>query len=103
MSAGPVASPLSSRRARLREFWSRVYQKSTEDNIFFKAGAGFGWYVTSVADCRSAYGNLATIVVLLFWIYYGSVVFVLSGEVAQVYTMRNARKVQILLAFGGSA
>ena len=49
-----------------------------------------------------AYGNLTTIVVLLFWIYYGSVVFVLSGEVAQVYTMRKVRKVQIPTAFGGS-
>ena len=39
MSAGPGASPLSSRRARLRDFWSLVYQKSTEDNIFFMAGA----------------------------------------------------------------
>ena len=64
---------------------------------------GFGWYVTSVADYRSAYGNLATIVVLLFWIYYGSVVFVLSGEIAQVYTMRKARRVQSRPAFGGSA
>ena len=124
-----------------------MYQKSTDDNIFFMAGAisynlliavvplfllavglwgyvlrarygepstvmavsyelmkwGFGWYVTSVADYRSAYGNLATIVVLLFWIYYGSVVFVLSEEVAQVYTMRTVRKVQIRAAFGGSA
>ena len=64
---------------------------------------GFGWYVTSVADYRSAYGNLATVVVLLFWIYYASVVFVLSGEIAQVYTMRKARKVQIRTAFGASA
>ena len=64
---------------------------------------GFGWYVTSVADYRSAYGNLATIVVLLFWIYYGSVVFVLSGEIAQVYTMRKARRVQSRPAFEGSA
>lgn len=39
MSAGPVASPRSSRWARLRDFWSRVYQKSIEDNIFFMAGA----------------------------------------------------------------
>ena len=39
MSAGPVASPLSSRLARLREFWSRVYQKSAEDDIFFMVGA----------------------------------------------------------------
>ena len=64
---------------------------------------GFGWYVTSVADFGSAYGNLATVVVLLFWIYYVSVVFVLSGEIAQVYTMRKARKVQIRTAFGASA
>ena len=64
---------------------------------------GFGWYVTSIADYSSAFGNLATIVVLLFWIYYVSVGFVLSGEVAQVYTMRKARKMQISNAFGGSA
>ena len=64
---------------------------------------GFGWYVTSVADYRSAYGNLATIVVLLFWIYYVSVVFVLAGEVAQVYATRKAGKAQIRTAFGGLA
>jgi len=63
---------------------------------------GFGWYATSVADYRSAYGNLTTLVVLFFWIYYASVVFILSGEIAQVYTMRKARKVQIQTALGGS-
>ena len=61
------------------------------------------WYVPSVADYRSAFVNLATMVVLLFRIYYRSVVFVLSGEVVQVYTMRTARKVQIRAAFGSSA
>ncbi len=64
---------------------------------------GFGWYATSVADYRSTYGNLPTLVVLFFWIYYASVVFILSGEIAQVYTMRKARKVQIQTALGGSA
>ncbi len=64
---------------------------------------GVSWYVTSVADYRSAYGNLATIVVLLFWIYYVSVVFVLGGEVAQVYTTRKAGKAQIQTAFEGLA
>ncbi len=63
---------------------------------------GFGWYATSVADYRSTYGNLTTLVVLFFWIYYASVVFILSGEIAQVYTMRKARKVQIQTALGGS-
>ncbi len=55
----------------------------------------FSWYVISVANYGSTYGNLATVFVLLFWIYYGSVVFVLSGEIAQVYTMRKARRMQI--------
>ena len=64
---------------------------------------GFGWYATSVADYRSTYGNLTTLVVLFFWIYYASVVFILSGEIAQVYTMRKARKVQLQTALGGSA
>ena len=63
---------------------------------------GFGWYATSVADYRSTYGNLTTLVVLFFWIYYASVVFILSGEIAQVYTMRKARKVQLQTALGGS-
>jgi YihY family inner membrane protein len=64
---------------------------------------GFGWYVTSVADYGSAYGNLATIIVLFFWIYYVSVGFVLSGEVAQVYTVRRARKVPSGNALADSA
>ena len=63
---------------------------------------GFGWYATSVANYSSTYGNLATLVVLFFWIYYASLVFILSGEIAQVYTMRKARKLQIQTPLGGS-
>ncbi len=54
---------------------------------------GFGWYVTSVANYGSTYGNLITLAVLFFWIYYESLVFILGGEIAQVWTMRRARKV----------
>jgi membrane protein len=50
---------------------------------------GFGWYVISAADYRSTYGNLATLAVLLFWIYYGAVAFVLGGEVAHVHGERT--------------
>jgi membrane protein len=56
---------------------------------------GFSWYATEVADYTSTWGNLATVAVLFFWIYYESVVFTLGGEVAQVYTMRKARNVQV--------
>lgn len=46
--------------------------------------------MTEIADYGSAFGNLATVAVLFFWIYYGAVVFILGGEVARVYTMRKA-------------
>lgn len=52
---------------------------------------GFGWYVTNVANYRTTYGNLLTVAVLFFWIYYEAIGFILGGEVAQVWTMRRAR------------
>ena len=55
----------------------------------------FSWYATDVANYGSTLGNLATVGVLLFWIYYESLVFILGGEVAQVYTMRKASRVGV--------
>ena len=52
--------------------------------------------MTEIADYGSAFGNLATVAVLFFWIYYGAVVFILGGEVAQVYTMRKASRVGVM-------
>jgi membrane protein len=58
----------------------------------------FSWYAVHVADYGSTFGNLATVVVLVVWIYYGSVVFILGGEVAQVYTMRSASRIRVVPA-----
>lgn len=55
---------------------------------------GFSWYVTGMADYRTTYGNLTVLAILFFWIYYGSVVFILGGEVAQVWTMKRARRLR---------
>ena len=52
--------------------------------------------MTEIADYGSAFGNLATVVVLFFWIYYGSIVFILGGEVAQVSTMRKASRAGVM-------
>ena len=40
----------------------------------------------------SAVGNLTNVAVLLFWIYYEALVFIIGGEVGQVYTMRKASR-----------
>jgi membrane protein len=56
---------------------------------------GFSWYATEVANYGSTLGNLATVAVLFFWIYYESLVFILGGEVAQVSTMRKASRLGV--------
>src|SRR5690606_33097384 len=54
----------------------------------------FGWYVTSVADFGSTYGSFATLVILIFWIYYSAVAFILGGEIAQVVARQRIRRRQ---------
>jgi membrane protein len=71
--------------------WKTALVAATFTATLFEAlKYAFSWYVTSVADYGSTYGNLIAIAVLFFWIYYGSIVFILGGEVAQVWTMRRA-------------
>ena len=41
---------------------------------------GSSWYFTEAADFTTTFGNLATVAVLIFWIYYEATVFILGGE-----------------------
>lgn len=54
----------------------------------------FTWYVSYVANFGTAYGRVATLVVVVFWIYYSAVVFILGGEVGQVYDLNRIRRKQ---------
>ncbi len=75
--------------------WSTCLVAATFTTIFFELLKGvFGWYVTSVADYGSTFGNIATLVVLFLWIYYSSIVFILGGEVAHVAAMQRVRRRQ---------
>lgn len=49
---------------------------------------GFAWYATEVANYSTAYGNLAVVAVLFFWIYYSAVVFILGGHFARAFEKR---------------
>jgi membrane protein len=64
--------------------------------------AGFSWYATEVANYGSTLGNLATVAVFFFWIYYESLVFILGGEIAQVSAMRKASRVGVVTFEGGA-
>ncbi len=73
--------------------WRTALTAATFTGILFEVTKTlFSWYVTNVADYGSAYGGLTSAAVLFFWIYWSAVVFILGGEVAQVYTMSRVRR-----------
>lgn len=55
---------------------------------------GFGWYVTNYADFSRVFFTLTTVVVVVITLYYGAILFLLGGEVAQVYQMRRTMRAQ---------
>jgi len=55
---------------------------------------GFGWYVGRFGDYSSIFFAFSLLVVLVLAIYYGSILFVLGGEVAQVYELRRTHRQQ---------
>jgi len=72
--------------------WRTAMVAATFTGILFEVAKYlFSWYVTSLADYRSVYGGLTSVAILFFWIYYGSIVFILGGEVAQVYAVNRTR------------
>lgn len=75
---------------------------ATFTGVLFEASKFlFSWYVTSVANFRSAYGGLTSAAVLFFWIYYGAIVFILGGEVAQVYNIHRTRRIHAASRISG--
>ena len=75
--------------------WSTAFIAATFTAILGEAlKFAFSWYVTGVADYRSTFGNIATFIIMVIWVYYTAIVFVLGGEVAQVMSMHRIRKRQ---------
>lgn len=78
-----------------RIHWRVAFTAATFTGALFELlKLGFGWYVTNVADYTSTYGNFATLIIFLLWIYWGAVAFVIGGEVGQVSELRRIRRRQ---------
>jgi len=73
--------------------WRTALTAATFTGVLFEVTKYlFSWYVTSAANFSTVYGGLTSAAILFFWIYYGAIVFILGGEVAQVYTMSRTRR-----------
>lgn len=48
----------------------------------------FGYYINHLATLDKIYGTYTLIVVVAFWVYYTSVIFILGAEIGQLYKER---------------
>ena len=54
----------------------------------------FGAYVQSFNPGSLYSGTVAALVIVVVWVYYAAMIFILGGEVAQVYELRRVRRRQ---------
>jgi len=58
------------------------------------AKRAFSVYVRSFNPGSFYSGTVAALVLVVIWVYYASFIFIIGGEVAQVYELRRVRKMQ---------
>jgi len=79
------------RRVRAKTAWVAALFTSV---MFELAKAAFASYVGSFNPGSLYTGAVAAVVVVVFWVYYAALIFILGGEVGQVYELRRTRKRQ---------
>ncbi|UCG61066.1 MAG: YihY/virulence factor BrkB family protein [Candidatus Zixiibacteriota bacterium] len=65
----------------------------------------FGYYITHFVMLKRVYGAYAVMIVVAFWIYYTSIVFIIGAEIGQLFRERaailKARKETVISDAGG--
>ena len=59
--------------------------------LFELAKQGFVAYLSEFGRFMKLYGSFTNIVVVAFWVYYSSVVFMLGGEIARIVQVQRGR------------
>jgi membrane protein len=79
------------RRVRTKTAWVAAIFTTI---MFELAKLAFGVYITSFDPSSLYTGTVAALIVVVFWVYYAALIFILGGEVGQVYELRKTRKRQ---------
>jgi len=79
------------RRVRTKTAWVAALFTTL---MFELAKVAFNLYVSSFDPGSMYTGAVAAIVVIVVWVYYAALIFILGGEVGQVYELRRTRKRQ---------
>lgn len=79
------------RRVRTKTAWVAAGFSS----LAFEAARSIFSFYTATFNPASLYtGTLTAIVVVVVWFYYAALIFILGGEVGQVFELRRVRKLQ---------
>jgi YihY family inner membrane protein len=62
-------------------FWATI--------LFELLKYGFGYYITNIVNYSRIYGNVTFIIVIAFWLYISSVIFVFAAIFGQLYRERQ--------------
>lgn len=54
----------------------------------------FRWVMQSMSPSTVYTGTIAALVIIVIWTYYAALIFLVGGEVGQVYEMRRTRRLQ---------
>ena len=64
----------------------------TAGALFEVARSAFTWIVHRFNPGSLYTGTLSAVIVVVFWVYYAALIFVVSGEVAQIHELRRAER-----------
>jgi membrane protein len=78
-----------------RVHWRTALISATFTAVTFEVmKEGFAWYFRNYATYASTYGALASIAIVVIYVYWTAVVFILGGEVGQVASLQRVRRRQ---------
>lgn len=74
--------------------WKSVFVGAAVTTFLFIIGKEAMDFYVSRTNVGSAYGAAGSLIVLLFWIYYSSLVFLYGAEITQVYAKKHDKKIR---------
>ncbi len=78
----------------VRIAWSDVWIGAAAASVLFSVGKFLIGFYLGYSTVASIYGAAASLVTLLLWVYYSSVIFFFGAELTQVYAHRYGSKAQ---------
>src|SRR6187549_3310837 len=74
--------------------WRDVWVGATITTVLFTVGKYLIGFYLGNSTINSAYGAAGSLVVILIWVYYSTVIFLLGAEVTSVYATESGRPIE---------